>query len=79
MPGVHCHTRPASTRGFAFVYFTAQYCEQQGELPSEDLIDLQAQKRDKGQKEEVTEEPKRFMTPEMARVFSLSEEALLSF
>ena len=80
MPGVHCHTRPASTSGFAFVYFTAQYCcEQQGELPSEDLIELQAQKKYKRRKEEVTEEPKRFMTPEMARVFSLSEEALLSF
>ena len=31
------------------------------------------------QEEEVTEEPKRFMTQEMARGFSLFEEALLVF
>ena len=34
-------------------------------------------KRD--EEEEVTEEPKRFMMQEMAREFSLSEEALLVF
>ena len=42
MPGVHCHMRPSSTSGCAFVYFIAQYCcEQQEELTNEDLIELE--------------------------------------
>ena len=41
---------------------------------------LQAPRKDKErQEEEVTEEPKRFTTQEMARGFSLFEEALLVF
>ena len=48
MPGIHRHMRPSSTSGCAFVYFTAQYCcEQQAELTNEDLIELEAQKKDK--------------------------------
>ena len=44
-------------------------------------MELEAQRKDEeGQeKEEVTEEPKRFMTQEMARGFSLFKEALLGF
>ena len=43
-------------------------------------MELEAQRKDEERKEEeVTEEPKRFMTQEMARGFSLFEEALLVF
>ena len=44
-------------------------------------MELEAQRKDEeGQEEEdVTEGPKRFMTPEMARGFSLFEEALLVY
>ena len=54
---------------------------QHEELTNEDLMELQAQRKDKErqEEEEVTEEPKRFMTQEMARGFSLFEEALLVF
>ena len=42
--------------------------------------ELEAQRKDEeGQEEEVTEEPKRFRTQEMARGFSLFEEALWVF
>ena len=46
-----------------------------------DLMELAAQRRDEERQEEqeVTEEPKRFTTQEMARGFSLFEEALLVF
>ena len=47
---------------------------------NENLMELEAQRKDEErQEEEVTEEPKRFMTQEMARGFSLFEEALLVF
>ncbi|XP_059939309.1 tigger transposable element-derived protein 1-like isoform X2 [Mesoplodon densirostris] len=54
---------------------------QHEELTNEDLMELEAQRKDEeGQEEEeVTEEPKRFTTQEMARGFSLFEEALLVF
>ena len=54
---------------------------QHEELTNEDLMELEAQRKDEeGQEEEeVTEEPKRFMTQEMARGFSLFEEAQLVF
>ena len=42
------------------------------------MMDLEAQRKDERQ-EEVTEEPKRFTTQEIARGFSLFEEALLVF
>ena len=44
-------------------------------------MELEAQRKDKErqEEEEVTEEPKRFMMQEMARRFSLFEEALLVF
>ena len=47
----------------------------------EDLIELEAQKKDeeRQEEEEVTEETKKFTTQEMARGFSLYEEALLAF
>ena len=46
-----------------------------------DLKELEAQRKDeeRQEEEEVTEEPKRFMTQETARGFSLFEEALLVF
>ena len=48
-------------------------------LTSEDLMELEAQKKDEERQEEgeVTKEPNKFMTWEMARGFSLFEEALL--
>ena len=50
------------------------------ELTNEDLMELEAQRKDeKRQEEEVTEEPKRFMMQEMSKGFSLFEEALLIF
>ena len=54
---------------------------QHEELTNEDMTELEAQRKDKErwEEEEVTEEPKRFTTREMARGFSLSEEALLVF
>ena len=54
---------------------------QHEELTNEDLMDLGAQRKDteKQEEEEVTEEPKRFTTQEMARGFSLFEEELLVF
>ena len=54
---------------------------QHEELTNEDLMELEAQRKDEGrqEEEEVTEELKRFTTREMARGFSLFEEALLVF
>ena len=51
------------------------------ELTNEDLMELEAQRKDEErQKEkEVPEEPKRFTMQEVARGFSLLEEALLVF
>ena len=48
-------------------------------LTSEDLMELETQKKDEERQEEgeVTKEPNKFMTWEMARGFSLFEEALL--
>ena len=46
-------------------------------LTNEDLMKLEGQRKDEErQEEEVTEEPERFMTQEMARGYSLLEEAL---
>ena len=48
------------------------------ELTSEDLMELEAQRKDEeGQDEEVIEKPERFTMQEMARGLSLFEEALL--
>ena len=53
---------------------------QHEELTNEDLMELEAQRKDKErQEEEVAKKPKRFMTQEMTRGFSLFEEALLVF
>ena len=53
---------------------------QHEELTNEDLMELEAQRKDRErQEEEVTEKPKRFTTQEMAMGFSLFEEALLVF
>ena len=51
------------------------------ELINEDVMELEAQRKDeeRQEKEEVTEEPKRFTMQEMARGLSLFEEALLVF
>ena len=51
------------------------------ELTNEDLMELEAQRKDeeRQEEEEVTEELKRFSAQEMAREFSLFEEALLVF
>ena len=54
---------------------------QHEELTNEDLMELEAQRKDeeRQEEEEVTEEPKRFTVQGMARGFSLFEEALLAF
>ena len=54
---------------------------QHKELTNEDLMELEAQRKDeeRQEEEEVTEEPKIFTMQEMARGFSLFEEALLVF
>ena len=53
---------------------------QHEELTNEDLVEMEAQRKAKErQEEEVTKEPKRFRMQEMARGFSLFEEALLVF
>ncbi|XP_057575413.1 tigger transposable element-derived protein 1-like isoform X2 [Hippopotamus amphibius kiboko] len=54
---------------------------QHEELTNEDLMELEAQRKDeeRQKEEEATEEPKRFTTQEMARGFSLFEAALLVF
>ena len=60
--------------------FTELLAVQHKEVTNEDLMELEAQRKDKEtQEEEVTEELMRFMTQEMARGFSLLEEALLVF
>ena len=49
-------------------------------LTNEDLMELEAQRKDEQRQEkEVTEEPKRFTMQEMAKGFSLCEGALLVF
>ena len=54
---------------------------QHEELTNEDLMELETQRKDEERQgeEEVTEELTRFMTQEMAKGFSLFEEALLGF
>ncbi len=54
---------------------------QHKELTNENLMELEAQRKDeeRQEEEEVTEGPKRFMMQEMTRGFSLFEEALLFF
>ena len=54
---------------------------QHEELTNEDLMELEAQRKDEERQEEekVTEELKRLTIQEMARGFSLFEEALLVF
>ena len=50
----------------------------QHKLTNEDLMELEAQRKDEDrQEEEVTKELKRFTMQEMARRFSLFQEALL--
>ena len=50
------------------------------QLTSEDLMELEAQRKDEErQEEEISEEPKRFITQEMIREFSLLGQALLVF
>ena len=54
---------------------------QHKELINEDLMELEAQRKEEERQEEevVTEEPKKVMSQEMARGFSLSKETLLVF
>ena len=54
---------------------------QHKELTNEDLMELEAQRKDeeRQEEEEWTKEPKRFTMQEMARGLSLFEEALLAF
>ena len=61
--------------------FTELLAVQHKQLTNEDLMELEAQREEEERQdeEEVTEEPKRFMMQEMARGFSLFEEALLVF
>jgi len=64
----------------ACFYNTELLAVQQEELTNEDLMELQAQRKDEERQEEkVTEKPKRFVMQEVPRGFSLFEEALLVF
>ena len=65
------------TRSYNIELFAVQH----EELTNEDLMELEAQRKDeeRQEEEEVTEEPKKFTMQEMARGFSLFEEALLGF
>ena len=58
--------------------FTVLLAVQHEELTNEDLMELEAERKDKEtqEEEEVTEEPKRFTMQEMAREFSLFQGAL---
>ena len=60
---------------------TMELAVQHEELTNEDLMELEAQRKDeeKQEEEKITEEGKRFTMQEMARGFSLFEEALLVF
>ena len=58
---------------------TMELAVQHEELTNENLMEFEAQRKDEERQEEVTEEPKRFKTQDMARGFSLFEEALLVF
>ena len=88
VPDAHCHVRASSTSGCAFVYrlelklqeddFT-ELAVQYKEPTNEELMELEAQRKDKEKEGEVTEEPKRFTTEEMAQGFSLFEEAPCQF
>ena len=49
------------------------------ELIKEDLMELEAQRKEEKQEEEVTEEPERFTVQEMAGRFSFFQEALIVF
>ena len=53
--------------------FTERPAVQNEELTNEDLMQLEAQRKDEDrqEEEEVTKEPRRFTAQEMARVFSL--------
>ena len=55
--------------------FTEFLAVQHMELTNEDLMGLEAQRKEEKQEEE--EEPKRFTVQEMARRFSLFKEALI--
>ena len=61
--------------------FTELLAVQHEELTNEDLMELEGHTKDeeRQEEEEVPEELKRFTMQEMARGFSLSEEALLVF
>ena len=61
--------------------FIKLFAVQHKKLTNEDLMELEAQRKDEeGQEEEeLTEEPKRFMMQEMERGFSLLVETLLVF
>ena len=62
-------------------HFTELLAVQHKKLTNEDLIELEAQRKDeeRQEEEEVTEELTRFTREETARGFSLFEEALLAF
>ena len=61
-------------------YNTELLALQKEELTNEDLMELQAQrKNERRQEEDITEQLKRFIMQEMPRGFSLFEEALLVF
>ena len=91
VPDVHCHVRASSTSGCASVYKLKLDLQeddsiellavQHEALTNENLMELEAQRKDeeRQEEEEVTEEPQRFTMQEMARGFSLFEEALLVF
>ena len=72
MPGELCHTHASSVSGCVLcTLMNSAVAVQHKELPNEDLMELEAQRKNEGrqEEEEVTEELKRFMMQEMAGGF----------
>ena len=91
MSGIHFKVHTSSTSGCAFVYmleldlqennFIEFLAIQHVELTNDDLMELEAQKKDEERKkeEEVTKELKILVMQEMARGFCLFKKVLLAF
>ena len=78
MSGIHCHVCASSTRGCAFVLYSTSAVPNE-ELPNEDLMEVEAQRKDRERhKEEVIEESKRLRMQSSAVMSSMAgKEELL--
>ena len=72
MSGIHCHVCASSTRGCAFVLYST-FTVPNEELPNEDLMEVEAQRKDRERnKEEVIEESKRLRMQSSAVMSSMA-------